>query len=237
MMHPTIPGTSRKAKASIETVIRNRAVPPAILHQLQFQDCTANAVTQCIRTLREQGWLQSQEIVGTYCAYIPGRRAVKMYDLPPSYGKPLPRQPLEQNLGATLFCSLDRPRKRLLPREILSEFPWFPKSLARGRPFYFDHEDRRRLAMIRVELSASAYRIVKKHQNDLYKWNQVRPFRRLIERDEFMIVTITSTLAAAEKLADHIPLCHGYPRARVMAWPAEYLHLILSPNTSWSAKS
>jgi hypothetical protein len=133
-------------------------------------------------------------------------------------------------LGATFFCGLDRPRRRLLPSEVLAEYPWFAKSLARGRPFYFDHDNGRRLAMIRVELSSSAYRIVKKHQRDLYKWNGIRPFRKLMDRDQFMIVSIASTPEAAEKLADQIRLCHAYPRARVMAWPTDYLHFTLTPN-------
>ena len=211
----------RKARAVIETVVRNRVVPPAILHRLHFRDCSQNAVSQCTASLCEQGWLTSQRLVGTYRGLIPGRRVARALNLPPSYGKPLPRQTLQQNLGATLFCGLDQPKKRLLPNELRAEYPWLPASLANGRPFFFDHDryGTRRLAVIRVELSASAYRIVEKHQRDLYKWNAIRPFRKLLDKDLVTIVTMTATQAAAQKVADHIRQSHAYPRARVMAWP------------------
>lgn len=221
-----------KARAVIETVIRNRVVPRPIIHRLHFQDCTENAVSQCVRPLREQEWLQNTPIVGPYRAIIPGRKAVRAYTLPASYAaNPLPRQPLEQNLGATLYCALDSyPRKRLLPSELLAEFSWFPKKLVNQHPFYFDHENgTRRLAVIRVELSASPYRIIRKHQKQLYDWcEESRSFRKLVDADQFMIVTITTTLDVAEEVADRIGNAHAYPRARVRAWPKDYLHLVLS---------
>jgi hypothetical protein len=205
------------------------------VRRLHFEDSTQNAVSQCVRPLRGQGWLQSQQVVGNHTVLIPGRRLARTHGLPQSYGELLPRQPLLQNLGATLFLSLDVPRKRLLPRELLREFPWLPKHLVYGRPFYFDHDDdgMKRLAVIRVELSASAYRIVEKHQKDLYKWNERREFHRLLDEDQFMIVTVTATASAAAKVADQIRQCPAYPRARVMAWPHEYLHLILNGETQW----
>jgi hypothetical protein len=218
-----------KGLAVIETVIRNRCVPPAILRRLHWPDGTQNAVTHCTASLSAQGWLQSQRVVGPYHVVIPGRRAVRAYNLPTSYGKPLPRQTLEQNLGATLFCGLDRPKKRLLASELLAELPWIPKHLANGRPFLFDCDEdgTRRLAMIRVELGSSSYRIVKKHQNDLYQWCENRPFQELLDADGFMIVTIATTNEAAKRIAEQIADCPTYPRARVMAWPEDYLHLIL----------
>ena len=220
----------RKAKALLETIGRNRVVPRFVAHHLHFHDCTENAVSQCVRTLRRQDWVQDVTIVGQHKALTPARRLARTYGLPmSSAANPLARQPLEQNLGATLFCALDRPRKRLLPSELRAEFPWFPKSLGQ-RPVYFDYDNgTRRLAVIRVELAASSFRIVRKHQKEIYKCcDENIQFRKLVDSDQFMLVTITATPEAAQQVADQISRVHAYPRAKVMAWPEKHLHLILS---------
>ncbi len=205
----------------LQHVFRNQLTTRDVLRRLFFQDLSVNAVTRKTSSLVERGYLSRHRLLAKRVYFRAGRRSVSRFRLSRNAARPLPKQRLPVELASLAYCcSGPVVRKRLKVEELASEYPWFPRQLAHTHPYYFDYEEGlRRLASIRVELSGSPTYIVQKQTRELYELAKNNRFRKLLERDEFLIVTITTSPERRDALIHEIATQKWYPASRVLDFP------------------
>ncbi len=202
-------------------VFRHHMTMRHIVHRLFYRDRTLNAVTLRTTSLLERGYLSRHRMFDRRVYFTAGPRSVRRFRLSRHAARAIPKQRLPTELASLAYCcGGDIVRKRLTSEELLGEYAWFPQQLLHIHPFYFDFEDEyRRLAWIRVELSGTPSYIIQKHRNDLYKLQNIRRFRQLVEDDELLLVTITTSPERRDALIDELAYQAWYPTSRVFDYP------------------
>ena len=192
-----------------------------ILHRLFYHNGTLNAMSRRTASLVERGFLCRHVLYGKRVYFTAGQRSVRRFRLSRNAARAIPKQRLPLELAALGYCCTGEAiRKRLTPAELSREYPWFSRELSHSHAFYFDRDDEyRRLAWIRVELSGSPAYIVEKHRTELYGLQQIRQFRRLVEDDELMVVTITTSPERRDALIGEVNKQRWYPKTRVLDYP------------------
>ncbi len=191
-----------------------------VLHRMFFPTRTLNAVSQVTTRLVKDGYLARHPLWHKSKYYTLGKRCIRLFDAPRRKTIPRGEQVLPVDLGTLLFCcSGEKIYKRLLPQELVSLFPWFPKQYS-AQPFCMTNFDgKKRLAQIKVELTEYPHLILKKHRQQLHTFREIQPFRELIEQDGFMVITITTTPERREALLEEIKNDPWYPLAAVYDHP------------------
>jgi hypothetical protein len=202
-------------------VFRNNLTLRTVLHRLFYTDGTLSAVSRRTASLVARGFLNRHVLFGKRIYFTAGQRAVRRFRLARNAARAIPKQRLPLELGSLAFCcGGEIVRKRLTAAELRSEFKWLPDWLVDSNVFYFDFDgDYRRLGWLRVEISGSPSYIVEKHQSDLYDLQQIRQFRQLIEEDELMIVTVTTSPERRIELVRELSGQRWYPKTRVVDYP------------------
>jgi hypothetical protein len=169
----------------------------------------------------ERGFLGRHILYGKRVYFTAGQRSVRRFRLPRNAARAIPKQRLPLELAALAYCcSGEVIRKRLTPDELSTEYAWLPRELTYSQAFYFDLDDEyRRLAWIRVELSGAPAYIVEKHRTELYALQQIRQFRQLVEDDELLVVTITTSSERRDALIGELNNQRWYPKTRVLDYP------------------
>ena len=184
---------SKRDQKIIELVHRYRLMLPSILHKRFFSHASLNAVTQVTRRLVAQEYLTKHTLLAQRKYFRPGPAAVKKRaGWRTSETKKLPPQTIPVELAALLYCC-DAGQHRLTPREVVETYKDFPPELLWQHPYFIDDDgESKRLAMIRVELSASPPSILKKLKKSIYRLNDEYPgFRSLYDSDQLKLVVVS----------------------------------------------
>ena len=188
-----------------------------------FPDSTPNAISQVIARLREQQYLNRFTLLGNLKYYRLGPAAVKKgRGRRASQTKPLPPAVIPVQLAALFFCNLAGvSRKRLKPSELAKVYPSFPAQLCKQHPYYIDRDaGETRLAMIRVELSGSAQRIIDKHMANVHEYREKYPgVGPMLDNGQLMIVTLFASQEVQTSFCKLLKEHPWYPPARIMCVP------------------
>ena len=208
-------------------IFRNRMTMRRVVHRLFYRGRSVSAVSRRMSALIDRGYVCRHRLFAKRVYFTAGPRSVRRFRLSRNAARAIPKQRLAVELGSLVYCcGGEIVRKRLTRNELRQEYPWLPTGLVDVHPSYFDYDEKqRRLASLRVELSGSASYIVEKQNRELYKLSRNRRFRGLLEHDEFMLVTITTSRERREALINEIERQPWYPAARVVDY-CELAHFL-----------
>lgn len=197
-----------------------------VLQRLFFPKASINAVSQTTGRLRKAGYLTSHPLCHKTTYLTLGPRCRREFSVPRSKTEPRGEQALPIDLGALAFCCLqEEVRRRLLPHELLAEFPWFPKQYL-CHPFCLVTDGgERRLAIIKTELSDYPNKVVRKHTEQLHAFRGFAPLAQLIAQRRFMVVTVTTTPERRDAFISEFSSNPWYPAFAVFDYP-DLCHLL-----------
>jgi hypothetical protein len=188
-----------------------------------FSDTSSNAMSQVITRLRKQQYLNSFTLCANqrYLRLGPaalkkgnGRRVSQTKALPPS-------QILIQ-LASLFYCCLGGVvRKRLKPRELARAYPHYPPQLRIQHPYYVDRDGKtHRLAMIVVESSANAQRILDKHMARIDRYRRDYPaIGPMLDQGDLMIVSLFPSAEVLTRFNELLAGHRWYPPSRTFHIP------------------
>lgn len=201
-------------------VFRNHLTTRAVLKRMFYDTQTMNAVSRRTSSLLRRGYLSRHSLFGKQVYFSAGRRSIRRFQLGRNAARPLPKQRLATEFAALNYCCMgEKVLKRLTSEELRCECPWYSRSMLAMHPHYFDTDELRRLACIRVELSGSAPYVVRKHVQAMYELRQNRRFDKLVSDDEFMLVLITTSAERRDALIAEIQEEKWFPTCRVLDFP------------------
>lgn len=208
----------------IKHVHRMHLSVPAAIRRLFFPRASRTAAAQVVARLVKRGYLSRYRFYRNHVYFTLGPVSVSRFGASPRRTKPLGEQSFPVDYATLAYCCLSGGpiHKRLLPEEITKAYPWFPAAHLNAHPYYFHTEGTdgsRCLASIRVELGGTAKYIVRKHAHDVHKYREHAPFRELIERDEFMLVVITTSPRRADAVARLAQEQRWHPPTKTVAIP------------------
>jgi len=216
-------------QAIIEFHVRHHGVPTDVIQDKFFSGLSQSATSQVLSRLKQKQQLASQKINGNSKLWRLGRATVKRYGLRTARSKPLPATRIPIEIGALDFC-IEKQQHRLTPRELVKLYPSYPKQLLFKHPYYVDDDgETKRLAQIRVELSANPISVMKKHKHSLFKCcDEYKAIRRLYDNEEMMLVLISPFEHLLVALSDQIVKAPWYPTRRL--YPSKRLARYLREN-------
>ncbi|MEQ1825211.1 MAG: hypothetical protein ABL921_04670 [Pirellula sp.] len=216
--NPTLP--VRRDNDILRHTHRMGLTTPPALHRLFLPTKSINAVSQITTRLVNAGYLARHRLAHRTFYYTLGMRSVRHFGAPRSKAMPRGEQVLPIDLGTLAFCCLgDVVRRRLLPEEIVSQYPWFPKPFL-GQPFCWVVEGAaKRLAMVHVEMSEFPEQVVRKHLRQVHSLRDCQEFAKLIDEDQFMLVTVTTTAERRDSLVAAFTENPWYPSFLVLDYP------------------
>lgn len=190
---------------------------PTVLHRLFMADKSINAVSQVTTRLVNSGYLARHRLAHRTYYYTLGMRSVRHFGAQRNKALPRGEQVLPIDLGTLAFCCLgDTVRRRLLPEEILKQYSWFPKQYL-GHPFCWVVEGSvKRLAMVHVEMSDFPEQVLRKHLRQVHVLRDCQEFGKLIDDDQFMLVTVTTTAERRDSLVAAFTENPWYPSFYVL---------------------
>ncbi len=193
---------------------------PQVLHRMFMPTKTINAVSQVTTRLVKDGYLARHRLWHKTVYYTLGNRSVRLLGAPRSKSLPRGEQALPIDLGTLAFCCLGETiRRRLLPSEVLAAYPWFPQQYL-GCPMCFVTDGGvKRLALIHVEMSDYPDHVLRKHQKQIHCFREQSEFAALIDAEQFMLVTITTTPERREALIAEFDQDPWYPPCAVFDYP------------------
>lgn len=216
----------RRDNDILRHVHRMRISTRAVLHAMFFLGCSLNAVSQATARMVKHGLLNTYPLYGKRTYFTLGPRCVRLYGVSRRKCLVLGEQILPTEFGVLGFCCLtDIIRKRLIPDELRARYPWIPRQFY-TQPTYIDKDDRKsRLAVVHVEMADQPRYVVQKHSRQLHAYREHSRLRQLIENDEFMVVTVTTTPERRDAIIAEIHNTPWYPAFRVMDY-GELIHLL-----------
>lgn len=233
----------------IDHVDRNQIGWPPIIKKMFFRNETYNAMTQVLLRLREQDYLAAYPSGLGRANYIRlASRAIKQKaERRASQAKPLGVEQLRNSLAALHFCcSTPIIRKRLTPHEVIDAYDEFPEPLMWQHPYYIDFDpvqNKRRLGMIFIEMSARIEKLLDKHADRLAQYREKYPgLKRMLDNDELMFAVIsphkrivTQLSALLENENELFRFVREYPKCRPMHLPM-LIEFIPAPRKKKSLK-
>ncbi len=192
-----------------------------VLHRLFLPNKSINAVSQVVTRLVASGYLSRHELWHKSNYYTLGKKCVRTLGAPRSKTLSRGEQVLPTDLGALAFCCLQETvRRRLLPHELLAQYAWFPKQYL-CHPFCVVTDGGvKRLAIIKVEMSEFPGKVLRKHMLQLRAFREFDGFAELIDDDQFMIITVTTTPERRDALFTEFDGDPWYPPFAVYDYPA-----------------
>ncbi len=216
--HPKLP--VRRDNHILEHVFRMGMTTPQVLHRLFFAGKTINAVTQATKRLVKDGYLNKHPLWTKSIYFTLGNRCVRLMGTSRSKTTPRGEQALPIDLGALGFCCLqEQVRRRLLAHELIELYPWFPKQFLCHPYCLVTDGGTQRLAIIKTEMTDFPDQVLRKHQKQFHALRECKPFAELVDSQQFMVVTVTTTPERRGLLQAEFDADPWYPTFAVFDFP------------------
>ena len=185
-----------RSNSMLEFVIRNQIGTNDALHKIVVPEVAPATAQKLIQRLIKRDLLKRWPLSGCKSYLRLGPSAIARWQYPQSLSRRLGPQVLPYLLGSLSLMTYHKPPlKRLLPHQIIRQFPGFPATRDLHQWAYY--RDRSsgvsRLVTVRVEFRVGGETVVQKIADQLHRYRQHSAVDRLIDDQRFLVHVVTAT--------------------------------------------
>jgi hypothetical protein len=213
---------SDRDHAILKHVARYRISVYEVLQREFFPGHGPTAAIKVVKRLCRQGFLKRIALFGRKCGFVLTSRACKTLGASWRRDELPGPQSLPIDFAVLMYASTRTRRRRLLPQELVSQFPWVDRALS-ASPHCIDEEQAGPgcLELIRVDLGGTPEHVARKCFQDVAKRRDKDAFGDLLHQGRFRLVVITTAKEKATLIRSAVDR---------HAWPAGLaIHLVVLP--------